>query len=130
MNQQNFERILHHYQDTKYNPNRDTLHRRVKDAYPILKQHAADRNLIAYKPLADQIGTDERKYLSVVLGTISRMEDLEGRPPLSAVAVQKNARIPNQEFFNLVENLQYTPPRDSTEGVFEYIRDDLASEWG
>jgi hypothetical protein len=44
--------------------------------------------------------------------------------------VQKNARIPNQEFFNLVGNLQYTPPRDSTEGVFEYIRDDLASEWG
>ena len=130
MDEEHFEQVLQFYQSTDYNPQRETLRRRVEDAYPILKQKAGDRNLIGYKNLADRINTDERRYMSVVLGTISRMEDRSGRPPLSVVAVKKNQRIPNDRFFVLVDQLEYTPDGETKEDVFESIRDDLEAEWG
>lgn len=129
MNEEHFEQVLQFYQGTDYNPRRETLRRRVEDAYPILKQKAGDRELIEYKVLADQIHTDKQRYMSVVLGTISRMEDKAGRPPLSAVVVNKNQQIPSDRFFTLIDQLQYSPEGGMKEVVFENLRDDLAAEW-
>lgn len=129
MNEEHFTEILEFYQNTEYNPRRETLHKRVSQAYPILKDIAGDRELIAYSELANRINSDERRYLSVVLGTITRMEVKAGRPPLSAIAVQKNREIPNQEFFNLVNRFDYPIAGESNEAVFEELRDKLAEEW-
>ena len=129
MDEDHFDEALRFYQRTKYNPRRETLRPHVKNAYPILKQYAADRELIGYKKLADRLGTDERRYLSVILGTISRIEDKSGRPPLSAVAVQKNLRIPNDRFFDLIDQLQYSPVGATKDEIFEQIREDLKDEW-
>lgn len=129
MNDTQFEEVLQHYQQTKYSPRRETLRKRVEDAYPILKTKAGNRDLIAYSDLATQIGTDERRYLSVVLGSITRMESKASRPPLSAVAVQKNEQIPNDVFFELIESLGYSLRGTTKRTIFENLRDDLQREW-
>jgi|GEM_PF-6957229 len=127
--QEHFDQVLEFYQSTDYNPNRDKLQTRVNDAYPILKETAANRDLIEYKPLAKKIGTDERRYLSVVLGAISRIEVKEERPPLSCVAVQAGPQIPNEPFFELIDSLNYDVPGKSNEEAFEMIRDELQNRW-
>lgn len=129
MNEEHFEEVWRYYRDTDYSPRRQTLHTRVSDTYPVLKEIAGNRDLIAYSSLANRVNTDERRYLAVVLGTISRIEDREGRPPLSAVAVKKHGRMPNDEFFRLIEQFEYTPRGETKEARFEAIRDDLVATW-
>jgi len=130
MEQSHFEEVLQYYQDTKYNPRRETLRTRVEAAYPILEEKARNRQLTAYSDLAEQINADERRYLSVVLGSITRMEDMAGRPPLSAVAVKKNQQMPNDAFFELLDQLEYGVTAGTRSEIFQRIRDDLADEWG
>lgn len=65
----------------------------------------------------------------MVLGTITRIEVREDRPPLSCVAVLQNRRIPNDMFFQLIEQIDYDIPGSNEEETSELIRDELRDEW-
>lgn len=73
-----------------WTPHRETYRKRIKGAYPILKETARDGEVITYGELMNRIGT-ARGYIGLVLDGINRMEHKQGHPILSAVVVRADA---------------------------------------
>jgi hypothetical protein len=132
MEMSHFEEAYEYYQGQEdFTPRKDTFKKRVKTVYPILEEHARQQEVITYGELADQANTDERRYLSLVLGAITRMEHREGHPPLSALVVLAKARIPSNGFFDLMEELNIAGKYDANtdEELFEEIKRDVYAFW-
>jgi hypothetical protein len=127
-----FDDVHEHYASgDDFSPRYDTLRKRVTDAYPVLKEVATDRETIAYSDLADQINTDERRYLAYVLGTISRMEHRENDLRPSVLVVGANSGRPSDEFFRLLEYLDggHPYPSLSDEEIFQREKERVYEEW-
>jgi hypothetical protein len=72
---QNFEDVYERYRSQdEFSPQRARFEKRIRAVYPILEDLARERELITYGDLAERANTDRRRYLSLVLGAITRME--------------------------------------------------------
>lgn len=133
MEMQHFDEIYEKwYRDRdEFSPRRAKFEKRIRTVYPILKELARERELISYGDLAERADTDRRRYLSLVLGAITRMEHQEGRPPLSAIVVQSDSRIPSGGFFELMRDLGIDSKYNSADDreLFEDIKEDVYRFW-
>lgn len=128
-----FDDVHEHYASgDDFSPRYDTLRTRVTDAYPILKEVAANHDTITYSDLADRIGTDERRYLSYVLATISRMEHRENDLRPSVLVVGATNDRPSGGFFDLLPHLQdgHPHPSLSDEEIFQREKTRVYDAWG
>lgn len=98
-----------HRENYTARPQYDTLLSYVQQAYPILEEIAANRELIAYSELWEELGTN-RQYITPILGTISHLEMRKGRPPLSAVVVRKDSNRPGENFMDLFTEMDAEHP--------------------
>lgn len=132
MEVQHFDDIYERYRgQDEFSPRRDKFEKRTRAVYPILEDLAREEKLISYSNLADRADTDPRRYLSLVLGAITRMEHQQGNPPLSALVVQAGPQIPSDGFFELMQNLGIEGKYNATtdEELFEEVRNDVYDFW-
>jgi len=133
MEMQHFDDIYNMwYRDRDdFSPQKDRFQKRIAAVYPILEDLARERESITYGNLAERVDTDRRRYLSLVLGAITRMEHQEGNPPLSVLVVQSDSQTPSDGFFDLMQNLGIQTKHNSTtdEELFEEIRSDVYDFW-
>ena len=129
IDEQEFEKIFEFHKKNYYpDAKQGTVLNYIEEGYPILKQTAANRDVISYSEFMSKLGTN-RRYLSTILGTLSHLELSKGNPPLSVLVVRKGTNNPGEGFMNLYSELgvQHPYPNLSDKEAVERIRADVYS---
>jgi hypothetical protein len=100
-----------------------------------LSEAARQRELVFYdefleKP--DYFGVvadpEKRNAVGTVLAEISQDEVLEGRPPLSAICVEKATGKPGPEFLRFIDPAKQLNDQQR-DGMWQYMRDEVFKAW-
>jgi len=111
------------------NPSRETYRTRVRQAYNVLIRQAKKQEPIYYGELMAEIGTD-RGYIGSVVGGVSRMELKQGRPPLSALVLQKQSDEPGKGFCeNLLADFGRWKPGEDRHAAWERELQSVYETW-
>jgi len=126
-----FEEVLEEQRNKEgRNPQRETYRTRVEQAYDVLIKKAEQEETIYYGELMAEIGTG-RGYIGAVLGGVSRIELKQGRPPLSALVLQKATNHPGNGFCeNLLADFGRWAPGEDREAAWERELQRVYDYWG